>query len=223
VIKVGQIRLTESPVASGISTNHVSLPTGTLRGNQTSVCRWLNTTGGTLCTHTTYYDTGMPYQVTDSRGNITTYSYSPTYAGAYVTQATMPATGSVQHVVSATYDFDTGKLATFTDQNNQVFHYYYDPLWRMSSATFPDNGQTVFNYPDLVTIETKKQIDSSRWTDSHVLFDGLGRVSQNQLNSDPDGITYAQTNYDALGRIGQVYNPTRCYPPTTNCGESTWG
>jgi hypothetical protein len=61
-----------SPVASGISTNHLSLPAGTLRGNQTSVCRWLNTTGGTLCTHTTFYDTGMPYQVTDPRNNVTT-------------------------------------------------------------------------------------------------------------------------------------------------------
>src|SRR5205823_12031716 len=26
-----------------------------------------------------------------------------------------------------------------------------------------------------------------------------------------------------LGRAYQVYNSTRCNPPTTNCGESTWG
>ena len=29
--------------------------------------------------------------------------------------------------------------------------------------------------------------------------------------------------YDALGRKGTMYNPTRCSPPTTNCGEPTWG
>jgi hypothetical protein len=59
---------------------------------------------------------------------------------------------------------------------------------------------------------------------SPLVFDGLGRTSQTQLSSDPSGMTYTLTTYDALGRKPQVYNPTRCSPPTTNCGtETKWG
>src|SRR5215510_1405808 len=59
---------------------------------------------------------------------------------------------------------------------------------------------------------------------STVLLDGLGRTSQTQL-SDPQGpsVDYSVITYDALGRPYKAYNPTRCSPPTTNCGESTWG
>ena len=41
--------------------------------------------------------------------------------------------------------------------------------------------------------------------------------------SDPQGTVYTNTVYDALDRVSKAYNPTRCNPPTTNCGESTWG
>jgi len=197
-----------SPVASGISTNHLSLPAGTLRGNRTSECHWLNTTGTNLCTHTTYYDTGMPYQVTDPLGHLMTYSYSSTYAGGYVTQTTLPQTGSVQHVVSGSYDFGTGKIATFTDQNSQVFHYYYDALGRMISAALPDGGQRTFSYPDLTTIETRRQIDSSRWTDVFVRFDGLGREIR-RISANDEATPYDQvdTCYDVLGNRHFVTYP----------------
>ena len=232
-----------SPVSSGISTNHLSLPSGTLRGNRTSECRWLNTTGGTLCTHITYYDTGMPYQVTDPLGNVTTYSYSSTYAGAYVTQTTMPQTGSVQHTVSSAYDFDTGKLTSFTDQNNQTSSYQYDPLWRMTTTSFPDTGQTTFTYPNLNTIQRQQKINSSVTETSTTIFDGLGRTSQTQLNSDPDcgssGLghvstvsnaycltsdpTYGLTTYayDALGRTTSVTEPDASVISTSYSGNTT--
>src|SRR5262249_31743511 len=37
------------------------------------------------------------------------------------------------------------------------------------------------------------------------------------------GTTYQLVTYDSLGRKSQVFNPTRCNPPGTNCGEATWG
>ncbi len=53
---------------------------------------------------------------------------------------------------------------------------------------------------------------------------GLVSTSQTQLTSDPQGTDYTATTYDSLGRVANVYNPTRCNPPTTNCGgEPTWG
>jgi RHS repeat-associated protein len=213
-----------SPVASGISTNHVSLPAGTLRGNQTSVCHWLNTTGGNLCTYTTYYDTGMPYQVTDPLGNVTTYSYSSTYAGAYVTQTTMPQTGSVQHVTSGTYDFGTGKLTSFTDQSGLTSNYQYDSLWRMTTASFADGGQTTFSFPNLLTTQRQKSINSSLTRTDVSLFDGLARPIQTQLTSDPQGTVYTDTTYDALGRVTSVSNPYRTGTDiTTTTGITTYG
>jgi hypothetical protein len=43
------------------------------------------------------------------------------------------------------------------------------------------------------------------------------------VTSDPQGTVYTKTEYDSLGRKKRVYNPTRCYPVESNCGESTWG
>jgi len=43
------------------------------------------------------------------------------------------------------------------------------------------------------------------------------------LVTDPDGPDFTATTYDSLGRVAREYNSTRCTPPTTNCGESTWG
>ena len=212
---------------SGVTVNFTSTGSGIPRGNQTSVKRWLNTTGGTLNTTTSYFDTGMPYQVTDPLSHVTTFAYSSTYAGGYVTQTNLPDTGSpaVHHFVNGAYDFNTGKLTTLTDQNSQPFNYTYDALWRISNATFPDGGQKTFNYPDLLTIERKSKLDATpHWTDSYSNFDGLGRQIQTQLVSDPQGTTYTATNYDILGRANQAYNPTRCNPPTSpSCLEPTWG
>ena len=198
--------------ASNITTQHVSVTTP--RGNQTSVQRWLNTTGGTLNTNASYFDTGMPYQVTDPRGNITTYSYSPTYVGAYVTQTNLPDTGSpvVHHVTSGTYDFNTGLLASFTNQNSLTTNYSYDLLGRITSATYPDGGQTTLTYTDTplaASIEKKKKINSSLWLDSLTYFDGLARQKQTALVSDPQGTVYVDTTYDALGRVHSFSNPYR--------------
>jgi RHS repeat-associated protein len=41
------------------------------------------------------------------------------------------------------------------------------------------------------------------------VFDGLGRASQTQLTSDPQGIVYTDTTHDALDRVSTVSNPYR--------------
>lgn len=95
----------DSLASSGITTQHNSSPPdGTVRGNKTSVHRWLNgatvsttecpisVSNGYLVSYTTFYDTGMKYQATDYCGkspgdasHTTTYAYSSTYVGAYPT------------------------------------------------------------------------------------------------------------------------------------------
>ena len=111
------------------------------RGNLTSVAPWLNT--GTIgATTYVYDDTGNVLSTTDSGGHTTSFAYGN--ANAFVTQTTMPATNSpnsASHIITATYDINTGLMTDSGDQNNQHTTYTYDNLWRPLTINYPDFGQ----------------------------------------------------------------------------------
>jgi RHS repeat-associated protein len=211
-----------TPVSSGITTMHNSSPPGgTYRGNPTTVSRYLNTTGTYLNTTSTIYDTGMVHVVTDPKSNNTTYLYSPTYVGAYLTSET----NALGQTTTFAYDFNSGSVTSTTDPNNQTTSATYDEMWRPLSISYPDNGETTYSYNDASldpTVTTTKLATPSPSITSGQTFDGLGRPYKTQITSVSPAITNYMT-YDALGRVYSVYNPTGCNPPTTNCGESTWG
>src|SRR5262249_11712313 len=107
-----------------------ALPTGTHqavttpRGNLTTVTKLLfdhsscnPATQTSISSHTKWYDTGEANQVMDPLGHTTTHSYDPAYAGALVTNTCSPSTNGVAHCVSATYDFPTGLVTSFTNEN----------------------------------------------------------------------------------------------------------
>jgi RHS repeat-associated protein len=215
-------------VGSGVIQGHGAAPSS-VRGNITSITRQFSATpcqSGTWTSMTptfhNVYDTGELQQSIDPLGHTTTYTYSPTYYGAYVTQTQFPDTGSIHHIIGGAYDFNTGVLTSFTDQNNLVSNYGYDSMLRLTSATHPDGGQTTVNYNDSrpPTAAITKKLNSNVNLLKTALFDGLGRTVQTQVNSDP---SYTATTYDGLGHVARSYNPTRCAPPTSNCGELTWG
>jgi RHS repeat-associated protein len=167
---------------------------------------------------------------TDPCGHTTTYSYSSSFAGAYPTTIA----NALSQSTSANFDFNTGLTISATDLNSRTTGYTYDAsTWRPTQINNPDGGQTTVCYTDVLGsscyqsgvfefIATQK-MNSSQSKITTTVFDGLGRPIQTQLNSDPDGADYTATAYDPLGRVSKQYNPTRCSPPTTNCGESTWG
>jgi RHS repeat-associated protein len=214
-------------------------------GNQTSVHRWLNgsTTATTNCnvsvsngylvSNKVYYDTGEVQQSKDPCVYPTTYQYSSTYYGAFLTTAT----NALNQNTTYAYDLNTGVVTSITDPNSQTTNKNYDILSRLISVSFPDGGSTTLCYTDMgggtcsqsgapYQVVVTKAITSSPVLNetSTIVFDGLGRTSQTQLNSDPSGTTYTETVYDANGRKSQVYNPTRCSSITTNCNnETTWG
>ena len=199
---------------SGVTMQHVSAP-NSVRGNLTSVTQQLftnpcsspNPSKTPLTTTKHVYDTGMIHTSTDPRTNMTTYAYSPTFYGAYVTQTTFPPTNSpnpANHIISGNYDFNTGLLTGFTDQNNNTTNYTYDVMLRPTNVTYasPDGGQTNFNYANPTTVEMKKSIDGTRWTDSFVYYDGLGRESRSMsINDEASPYDQVDTCYDADGRI----------------------
>ena len=99
-----------------VTTQHVAAP-WSVRGNQTTVSRWLSTGSTWTSSHTNWYDTGEAYQQFDPLGHTTTHSYDAAYVGAYSTKTCSPSTGGVTHCVSGTYDFNTGFLTSLTNEN----------------------------------------------------------------------------------------------------------
>jgi RHS repeat-associated protein len=238
--------LKTSGVSSSLHTTGASPP-----GNQTSVHRWLNgsasqttncpvaiSSGGYAVSYKQYFDTGTLYEFTDPCGtqagiaaHTWTYAYSLTNAGAYPTTITNPLGQSFQY----RYDFSSGALTSATDPNSQTTTATY-VLNRPTQVNYSDGGSISFCYTDVggsgstcskgsppYSIVTTQVISGSIKKTTTNLYDGFGRPSQTQLNSDPSGVDYTLTTYDALERKSQVYNPTRCSSITTNCGETTWG
>jgi RHS repeat-associated protein len=222
------------------------------RGNLTEKTQWLNTGTSPVTTYT-YDETGQVLSMTDACGNgtcsdmsgsshTTTYSYTDSFLNTnstgFTTTGGSPPSGKVTnayltkvtdalaHVEKFSYGYNDGELTQSSDQNSQLTTYKYnDSLGRQTETDYPDTGQTTLSYNDSTpSVTTTKLISSSVSLSTTAVMDGLGHVTQTQLTTDPDGTTYTATVYDGNGRTYQTYNPTRCSPPTTNCGtETTWG
>ena len=163
--------------------------------------------GGYLTTSRVLYDTGMVKTSTDPKGGVTSYSYSPAFAGAFLTQINSPDTGTVHHIVSASYDFNTGLVANKTGDNSEITSYSYDNVRRLTGVNYPDGGQTTYTYSDapplsITTSTLIGQIAPTYPMMSKVqtaTLDGLGRATRTQLTSDPEGVTSVDTTYGKPG------------------------
>ncbi len=153
-----------SLVSSGVTTQRdTSPPNAPYRGNQTSVHRWLNSSttattncnisvsNGYLVSYAVYNDTGTVDHSVDSCGSgasdtnhTSSYAYSLTYAGAYPTAITNP----LGQTAATAYDFNTGRLTSATDPNQQTTNYTYDNMWRIVSASYPDGGSSTITHQE---------------------------------------------------------------------------
>lgn len=179
--------------------------------------------------HTTTYRYGDSYTVLSSGQNVPCTSGCPSNGttNAYLTTVTDP----LGHSATFTYDYNNGQMTTSTDANSQSASYIYNDLFaRPTQVNYPDGGQTTTSYNDTApspNLTTTKLIDTT--VSPNVLLtttttmDGFGHAVQSQITTDPDGTSFTATSYDGLGRTYKAWNPTRCSPPKTSCGESTWG
>jgi len=193
------------------------------RGNTTRVKRWRNTDGSLLTTTYTYDDLGNIRAVQDARGNTTSYSYTDRWSNAscppssgngqaYVTTATNPLSQQMQF----THFQCTGLTQDRQDQNDLNASrtgttYNYDLFGRVTQKSVADGGSTAISYidtPPVSSTATATATPSPNVVTTSKL-DGLGRLIQTQLNSDPDGVTLTDTTYDAWGRKHSVSNPYR--------------
>jgi RHS repeat-associated protein len=206
------------------------------RGNAISKTEWLNS-GGTSPQWTYSYDqTGQMVSMIDPCGNSScadmtgsshTTSYTYNNYNAYLGSITYPPTNGVVHTVSFTYNSADGQLASSTDQNGQVTTYFYgengDLLDRLAGINYPDCvaqgmcnstshaiSNTYNDAPPDPSIVTSRLMDKSRTLNKTTqALDGVGHVTQSQLNTDPDcsGGDNTDTTYDGLGRVDTVSNP----------------
>jgi RHS repeat-associated protein len=129
---------------------------------------------------------------------------------------------------SATFDPLTGRVLTRTDANNNVTTYTYDSLARIKSISSPRPGD-----PDLVTYEYAPTAAGYAYALAHhydafnpgdtidtvTFVDGTGRTTQTKRDASlfvtpgqaavTGRIVSGATNFDALGRAIEQFNPTR--------------
>jgi RHS repeat-associated protein len=229
----------------------------TLRGNQTTVSRWLNTTGGSLTTTNYFNDVGNLVKTSDPLGNSTQFSYADNFSDgtnrnsqAYVTAITHPTTNGVSHVEGKQYFWYTGLNAATCGQNYpspttcsnalnptqsspvaDYAKYTYDFLGRAATLTQGDGGVSNYCFSDIagslcasstLLATSRSPIDSTKNIVSTSLIDGLGRLKQTQLNSDPCGADFVDITYDPLGNKSTVSNPYRLTDPCAT-GTATNG
>ncbi|HVP44130.1 MAG TPA: hypothetical protein VMS96_11910, partial [Terriglobales bacterium] len=202
------------------STNYVT------RGLATQVQRWRNLPSSAwLVTSNTYDTVGNLRSSTDPGQHTTSYAWDDSWSGsnclpssnsyAYLTRVT----NALSQQVSATSFPCTGRMQSFTDANNRVTSYTYDQFSRMLTRAAPDGGLVTNSFYDTppVTVTTTAKITDSLNLVSLALVDGLGRLKQTQLTSDPEGTVSTDTTYDGLNRVVTLSNPYR------STGESTYG
>lgn len=217
-----------------ISMQHTTPPAG-VRGNPTTTTRKLTSTpcqsGATwtnISSHTAWFDTGEVQSSTDPLGHTTTHLYDSANYGAYPTQTCSPSTnnGTVTHCVSGTYDFNSGLIKSFTDENIQTSNFTYDSMFRMLTAVGPADPsglhpETDFTFPTITSVQRSKKQDSTHWIVDSATFDGFGRTSQTHL-TDPEGDDFVDTTYDQVGRASTVSNPHRSTSSPTDGTTTTF-
>jgi RHS repeat-associated protein len=219
------------------------------RGNLTQKTQWLNSGGSSPVTTYAYDTTGQTLSMTDPNGNTTAYSFADSYVStnstgftttagsppsgkvtnAFLTQVTYATVNAIALTENYSYGYNDGELTQSTDENSKTTAFKYDDsLSRLTETDYPDTGQTTVSYNDSTpSVTTTKLITSTPSVNlsTTTVMDSLGHATQTKLTTDPDGTTYTARSYDGNGRTYQLYNPTRCSPPTTKCSSeaNSWG
>jgi RHS repeat-associated protein len=183
------------------------VPSGVI-GAQTTVTPWLKS-GTSPSSHTFYNAQAMPTEKLDPIGNATYIYYDGT--GLYPNKIVHPQTGSVVHAELPTYDDATGELLSHTDENQNKTTFQYDSMRRLTNTQYPDGGSETFTYYDTTppSYVFSKVLNNSGSTFTEAgLADTLGRKVETEI-TDSEGMIYANTLYDSLGRVYSQSNPYR--------------
>ena len=202
-------------------------PNTSIRGNNTTVKRWVDIGGNLhLDTHTTYDQCGNPVAYLNERLNVSQMVFSSTYKRAYLTSTTTAVPDSTGGHASATaftksssYDFTTGLILSATDENGQVYTFSYkddqnviDVMNRLRKVTRPDGGWTRYTFSDAVgdmfcATETKQ--DQTHTLLEYDYIDPYGRSSRSFVSEGDGNYIVTDVLYDQMGRRLKSSNPYR--------------
>ena len=164
-----------------------------------------------LNSYASYNSNGTIATSTDVNGALTQYNYNGTGGcnNLLPTSVNYPLGLST----SQTWDCTGAVVTSSTDMNGNITRYTYDNLWRPTTTTYPDTGESVIGYnltssPPNITVS--KLIDSSgRWLTTQTNLDGLFRPVRQILVSDGAGADNTDTTYNNSGQVYCVTNPYR--------------
>jgi RHS repeat-associated protein len=188
----------------------------TARGNPTSVTRYSDaaTPSGGIATDL-YYDSLGNMLKSDVGGIVQqAQTFSSATQWAFPDSITLgPSTGP-QLTTSATYNANTGLIATATDPNLQVTHYTYDDLRRLTNTQRPDGTNLVITYDDAnKTVTSANPVQGSAVVQQITYLDALGRVYKTAVE-DANNTTYSivESRFDPLGREYKISSPHNSTP-----------
>ena len=198
-----------------------------------------------VSTHAWYDEAGQVTQYQDGNGNLTSLAYTDNFnsnygapgsgqTDTYLTSETMPVVNGVSHHQSWTYAYYNGGVVTSTDENSQPTTNCYfvggcsgsslDVFGRVGETKYPDEGDVQVSYDDSgysPSVTTTTAINASVSKTSTAIMDGMGRVVETELTTDPSGADTVKTVYDGLGRIYTQTNPQRSSSSPTD-GTTTY-
>lgn len=195
------------------------------RGNVTSTTTYSNAANATgAITHAITYD--IAGNVTSAQLDccqVKSFAYSDTYYNAYPTSTTRGNPSGLNLTSSATYSFNTGLVATLTDENSRVTtNYYNSDSLRLDHTTYPDGGEKHLTYSDALVADANGEYHSyvdeaikldapggtPRYVTSRQFFDGRGataRVFSGYTST--NGWSAQDIEYDVMGRAYRTSNP----------------
>ncbi len=213
-------------IAIGAVTNWTD-PGTTVRGNITTIGKWLDTSGAYLQTHAQYDQCGSVRSAWDAKNNQSQIDYSSTYQFAYPTTTTTAVPdpsgqyGSTSALVTtAIFDSNTGLVLSTTDANSQMTSMAYsDPLNRLTQVTQPNGAHVSYIYsetPNDLYVRVLADEDASRVIETRKYFDNMGRAVRGFLYDGTPSTPWLVTDtyYDTMGRVSKVSNPYRVSSPS---------
>ncbi len=174
------------------------------KGNVTKREDWK--TGSTYVdVEKTYNSYGLVLTEKDPRDKTTTYTYDSN--NLYPATVTNP----VSHVSQFAYDYSSGKVATTTDPNGNIFVNVYDGLDRLIEQKQPNPSSTstletklAITYSDNrngFKVQQTNYLTSTSTVDSYLYLDGLKRKKQERAEAEGSNFTVKDYIYDTRGLL----------------------
>jgi RHS repeat-associated protein len=195
------------------------------RGNATSVSRLVSGTNS-VTSHTCYDTLGNMTQEVDDAGNPTNFDYAESWAdgtceasGTVTREQPTTVTDALGHRRKTTLYSCTRLPQAVAEENDLTasparsgITYSYDFAGRPLCIGYPDGGQKCNSYFMSATPAYSLQtaiIKTGLSESTKSVFNAWGHIAQTQLTTDPEGVDYTDTGYDALGHEVSISNPYR--------------